>query len=78
MLMPVFVLVRQVLRIDADLFAALIACVGKHLLVAFDAVGVLVAQYITLTGQRLVALPAAEMTIVPVLAHRLCVFAGEN
>lgn len=77
-LVPVLVFVRQVLRVDADGFVAFFAAVGEDALVALDAVGVLIPQDVALAGQRLVALPAAEVTAVPVLVHRLGVFATEN
>lgn len=77
-LMPVLVFVRQVLRVDADGFVAFFAAVGEDALVALDAVGVLIPEDVALAGQRLVALPAAEVTAVPVLVHRLGVFATEN
>lgn len=66
------------LRVDADDFIALLACVGEDILVAFNAERMLVSQHIALTGERLVALPAAEMARVPVFGHRLCVFTAEN
>lgn len=37
-----------------------------------------VAQHVTLAGQALVALPAAEVARVPVLGHGLRVLAAEN
>lgn len=76
--MPVLVFVRQVLRIDADGFVAFFAAVGEDAFVALDAVGVLIPEDVALASQRLVALPAAEVTAVPVLVHRLGVFATEN
>lgn len=66
------------LRVDADDLVALFAAVGEDALVALDAVGVLIAQHVPLAGERLVALPAAEVAAVPVLVHRLGVFATEN
>lgn len=66
------------LRVDADDFIALLACVGEDILVAFNAERMLVSQHISLTGERLVALPAAKMARVPVFGHRLCVFTAEN
>lgn len=66
------------LRVDADSLAALLAAIGEDALVALDAVGVLIAQHVALARERLVALPAAEVAAVPVLVHRLGVFATEN
>lgn len=57
---------------------ALLAAIGEYALVALDAVGMLVSQDISLTRQRLVALPAAEVAAMPVLVHRLSVLATEN
>ena len=66
------------LGVDADGLAALLAGVGEDGLVALDAVGMVVAEHVALAGQRLVALPAAEVTRVPVLGHGLGVLATEN
>lgn len=66
------------LRVDADGLVALFAAVGEDAFVALDAVRVLIAEDIALAGERLVALPAAEVAAVPVLVHRLGVFATEN
>jgi hypothetical protein len=70
--------VSRYLGVDSNQRAALLASVGKHALVALDAVGMLIAQNVTLTGQTLVAVPAAKVTRMPVLRHRLCVLATEN
>lgn len=72
------VFVRQILRINADRLVALLAAIGEDAFVALDAVGVLIPQHVALTGERLIALPAAEVAVVPVLVHRLGVFAAEN
>lgn len=66
------------LGVNADDFVALLAAIGEYALVALDAVGMLVSQDITLTSQRLIALPAAEVAAVPVLVHCLRVLATEN
>lgn len=66
------------LRVDTDGLVAFLAAVGEGALVAFDAVRVLITEHITLPRKRLVALPAAEMSAMPVLVHRLGVFATEN
>jgi len=75
---PVLVFVRQVLGIDADKRAAVVAGVGEHALVALGAVRVVVLQHIALAGERLVALPAAKVLAVPLLRHGLGVLAAEN
>jgi len=77
LLVPMLVFVRQVLRIDADERVAVVACVSKHALVALGAVGVVVFEHIALAGQRLVALPAAEVLGMPLLRHRLRVLAAD-
>lgn len=66
------------LRIDADNFVAFVACVGKHIFVAFNAVRMIVAKNIPLSGQAFVTLPAAEVARVPILGHGFGVFATEN
>lgn len=66
------------LRVDSDDFVALLAGVGEYGFVAFDAVGVVIAQHVPLASQRLVALPAAEMRRMPVLIHGLRELAAEN
>lgn len=60
-LMPMLVLVGQVLRVDADDLRALIAGVGEDLLVALDAVRMVVTKHVALSSQRLVTLPTAEV-----------------
>lgn len=57
---------------------AFLAAIGENALVALDAVGMLVSQDISLTRQRFIALPAAEVSAVPILVHRLRVFPTEN
>lgn len=66
------------LGVDPDDLAALLAVVRKHILVTLDAVGMFVTQHIPLSGQAVVALPAAEVVVVPVLVHGFRVFAAEN
>jgi len=72
--MPVTILVRQILRIDADDTVAVVAAVGEHSFVAFDAIRMLVTQNVALARQRLVTLPAAKMTQMPILGHGFRVF----
>lgn len=66
------------LGVDADDFAAFLAAIGENALVALDAVRMLVPENVALPCQGFVALPATEVAAVPVLVHRLCVFATEN
>jgi len=66
------------LGVDADDFVALLAAIGENALVALDAIRMLVPENVALSCQGFVALPATEVAAVPVLVHRLCVFATEN
>jgi len=75
-LMPMAILVRQILGVDANGAAAVVASVGEDGLVALDAVGMLIAQHVALTRQRLVALPTAEVPQMPILGHGFRVFAA--
>lgn len=70
--------IEKYLRIDSDDLVAFVACICEYIFVAFNAIRMLVTQYISLTGQTFVTLPAAEMTRVPVLVHCLRVFTAEN
>lgn len=70
--------IRPYLGVDADSLVAFLASVGEDGLVALDAVGVVISQDIALTCQGFVALPAAEVTRMPVLRHRLRVLAAED
>jgi len=76
--MPVFILIRQVLGIDADDDITVLAGIGEDCLVTLNAVGMVILQDIALTREALIALPAAEVPRVPVLRHRLGVLATEN
>ena len=42
--MPVLVFIREILRVDTDDLATLVAVVGEHILVALDAVRVVIAR----------------------------------
>lgn len=66
------------LRIDADGLAALFAAVSEDAFVAIDTVGVIIPEHVALSGEGLVTFPTTEVTAVPVLVHRLGVFATEN
>lgn len=70
--------IRTYLRVDADDFVAFLASISENALVALDAVGMLVSQDISLTCQRLIALPAAEVGSMPILVHCLSVITTEN
>jgi len=50
-LMPVLVFVGKILRVDTDAFGAFVALVGENLLVAFDAVRVLIPKYVPLSSE---------------------------
>ena len=66
------------LRVGADGRLALLAGVGEEVLVALDAVGVFLAQDVAVSGQREVAVEAAEVTTVPILLHRFRVLARKD
>ena len=66
------------LRVGADGHLAFLAAVGEQVLVALDAVGVFLAQDVTVTGQAHVTVPAGEVTAVPVLIHGFRVLARED
>ena len=66
--MPVLLLVAQVLGVDADDLAALVAVVGEHVLVALDAVGVVIPEDVPVPSQAVIAVVAE---------HRvLCILSG--
>lgn len=73
-----FLVVKTYLGINADDLIALLATISENALVTLDAVGVFIPEHVALAGKRLVALPAAEVTAVPVLVHGLGVFTAEN
>ena len=66
------------LGVDADGTVAIVARVGEQRFVALDAVGMLITQDVTLARQRLVALPAAEVSQMPILGHGLRVLTAKN
>lgn len=70
--------VPRYLGVDADDAVAIVAGVGEDGLVAFDAVGMLVAQDVALPSQRLVALPTAKVSQVPILRHGFRILSAEN
>jgi hypothetical protein len=75
---PVFVLIGQVLGVNAYGLAAVIARISESFFVALDAIGMLVFKNIPLACECLITLPAAEMVAVPVLVHGFGVLAGED
>lgn len=77
-LMPMLVLVRQILGVSSNGCLALLAAISKEVLVALDAVGVLLAQDVTMTRQVKVAVPAAEVPAMPILIHRLGILARKD
>jgi len=60
--MPVLFLIRKILGVDADALRALVAGVGEDLLIATHTIRMLIAKDIPLTSERIVALPATEMS----------------
>ena len=77
LLMPMLVLVREVLGVGADFLLALLTIVSEKLLVAFDAVRMLVFEYVARARQRRVTVPTAKVVCVKVLIHPFRVFAVE-
>jgi len=75
-LMPMLLFVGQVLGISSNGFLALLAGVGKQVLIALDAEGVFLAQDVSVPGQTQVAVPAGEVRGVKVLLHG-AVFTGK-
>ena len=57
-------LVAQVLGVDADDLAALVAVVGEHVLVALDAVGVVVPQDVPVPSQAVIAVVAEHVSFL--------------
>lgn len=55
------------LGIDSNDCITLFASIGKNTFVTFDAIRMFFSQHITLTGETLVAVPAAEVTGMPIL-----------
>ena len=55
-------LVAQVLGVDANDLAALVAIVGEHILVALDAVGVVVPQDVPVPSQAVIAVVAEHVS----------------
>ena len=59
-------------------FGAFFAGVGEELFVASDAVGMFLSEDVGLSGQRLVAVPTAEVLRVEFLVHGSRVLARED
>jgi len=57
-LMPMLFLVRQILGINANNFSTFIAVICKHILIAFDAVWVVISQGIPVTSKTVIAMVA--------------------
>jgi len=75
---PMLVFVRQILGLSANWFLAFFTCVGEIILVTFDTIRMLFSKDVTMTGQGLIAVPATEMTTVPILFHCFCIFTVED
>ena len=70
-LVPMHGVVAHVLGVEPDALAALLTRVGKVLLVAGNATGVLVGDHVALAGQHGLAVPTAEVITMPVLVQSL-------
>eukprot|EP00914_Ancora_sagittata_P032073 GHVO01064998.1.p2 GENE.GHVO01064998.1~~GHVO01064998.1.p2 ORF type:complete len:197 (+),score=18.25 GHVO01064998.1:1064-1654(+) len=77
-LMPMLLFVRQILGVGANRSLAFFARVGEEALVALDAVRMLLAQDVPVSGQVQVAVEATEVSAMPVLVHGACVFARKD
>jgi len=73
---PMFVLVRQIFRVNSDGLVAFVTWVGEYRFVTFYAVWMFVSKHVSLPRQRFVTLPATEVTGMPVLVHSLGVFSA--
>jgi len=71
-------LVGQILGVDSDGLGALVAGVGEYLLVTSHAIGMFIAEDVSLTGQGVITLPTAEVSRVPILIHGFSVFPTED
>jgi len=60
--MPMPFLVGQIFGIGPDSLVTLLARIGEQVVVTFDTVTMVVAKDVPLSRQRVVAVPAAEMT----------------
>ena len=63
--MPVLLFVRQILGVDPDNLAALVTSVGEHVLVALDAVGVVIPQDVSGQEDLEVRWSCKKSTCVP-------------
>ena len=81
--MPMFLLVRQVLGVNADDLAALVAVVGEHVLIALDAVRMIVPQDIPDNGEDskgdnncegIEDKPVASEAVIAMVAKHDCLF----
>lgn len=70
LVVPVFLLIRQILEVAGDRYLAFVAYVGKEIFVAFLAVGSFVVEDVTLSSQTDLAVQADELTALPVLFQR--------
>ena len=57
-------LVAQVLGVDANDLAALVAIVGEHVLVALDAVGVVIPEDVPVPSQAVIAVVAEHVSLL--------------
>ena len=65
------------LGVRPDPLVALLAGVGEEIIVALDAVRMIVAEDVALARQRIITIPAAEVAAVPILIHGFCKLAAE-
>jgi hypothetical protein len=78
LLMPMLLFIRQILGVSANGRLALFASVGEEVLIALDAVRMLLAQDVPVPSEVQVAVEAAEVPAMPVLVHGAGVFARKD
>lgn len=65
--MPMLILVRQILGINANDQIAVFTSVGKNCFITFNTIRMFIFQDVTLSSKTVITLPAAEVPRVPVL-----------
>jgi hypothetical protein len=59
--------IKIYLGINSNECTTFLTSVGKNTFIALDTVWMFISENVTLTGQALIAVPATEMTRMPVL-----------
>lgn len=69
---------RDYLGVNSNYLVATLASVGKDILIALDAIGMVITENVPLPSEGFIALPATEVGGVPILGHGFRVFSTEN